>query len=161
MWYFIYEFLESYFSENSSYSVRCMTVYFVYIFPICVSMNLVSIILLPLEIWQITTANEVNSSKESQNISIYICFSAQNPWVIAENCYIPILWNLKTSFVKTFLKWSRCLRGIWHIFTVFEHKIIVTSQNLETLKTKTQFSSFFFFFFSYESGNGDAKTNYS
>lgn len=79
MWYFIYEFLESYFSENSSYSVRCMTVYFVYIFPICVSMNLVSIILLPLEIWQITTASEVNSSKESQNISIYICFSAQNP----------------------------------------------------------------------------------
>lgn len=31
---------------------------------------------------------------------------------------------------------------------MFEHKIIVTSQNLETLKTKTQFSSFFFFFFS-------------
>lgn len=29
---------------------------------------------------------------------------------------------------------------------VFEHKIRVTSQNLETLKTKIQFSSFFFFF---------------
>lgn len=27
---------------------------------------------------------------------------------------------------------------------MFEHQIIVTSQNLETLKTKTQFSSFFF-----------------
>ena len=99
----------------------------------------------PLEIWQITKANQVNSSKESQNISIYICFSAQNPWVIAENCYIPILWNLKTSFVNTFLKWSRCLRGILHLFIVFEHQIIVTSQKLETLKTKTQFSSFFFF----------------
>ena len=44
MWYFIYEFLESYFSKNSIYSFHCMTIYFVYIFPIYVSMNLVSII---------------------------------------------------------------------------------------------------------------------